>query len=222
MTISTALKTGSEILDKFVKDNEKVQFINNFEELDLTKSMYFMFKNYLIIIDITDKNRPTRMIIKDAPRAKFGYKIEQNFYSKNIPQMLRGIETFINHILRVENYKKERKEKAKKDQANAIAKLKVGDIMYNSWGYKQTNVDFFQITKISGKSAYIRPICGEHVKGSEGFMSANIRPIKDSFCGEEERKVIKAYGDSIYLSSRHGSISLYTAGENGVYSSWYV
>lgn len=34
----------------------------------------------------------------------------------------------------------------------------VGDIFYSSWGYEQTNVTFWQIVKLTEKTAWFRPI----------------------------------------------------------------
>lgn len=39
-------------------------------------------------------------------------------------------------------------------------KIQIGDIFYNSWGYEQTQVDFYEVIRISpsGKSVDLRPI----------------------------------------------------------------
>ncbi|BFQ96361.1 hypothetical protein DAT1711_15850 [Enterococcus cecorum] len=34
----------------------------------------------------------------------------------------------------------------------------VGDIFYSSWGYEQTNVTFWQIVKLTEKTAWFRPL----------------------------------------------------------------
>ena len=33
------------------------------------------------------------------------------------------------------------------------ANIKVGDIFYTSWGYEQTNVEFFKVVKLVGKAS---------------------------------------------------------------------
>ncbi len=55
--------------------------------------------------------------------------------------------------------------------------LKVGDIITNSWGYDQTNVDMYQIVKTTKNYVWLQPIASEEVP-SEGFapMSAHVRP----------------------------------------------
>lgn len=58
---------------------------------------------------------------------------------------------------------------------------KVGDIMHHSWGYDQTNCDFYQVVGITGSSVDLRKIVSERVPGSEGFMCERRMPLKDEF-----------------------------------------
>jgi len=44
----------------------------------------------------------------------------------------------------------------------------VGDILYSSWGYDQTNVDFYQIVATTGKSVKIREIGQKVVRSTVG------------------------------------------------------
>lgn len=41
-------------------------------------------------------------------------------------------------------------------------KIKVGDIFYNSWGWEQTNINFYQVVRVtrSGKTVYVREVQG--------------------------------------------------------------
>ena len=64
--------------------------------------------------------------------------------------------------------------------------IKVGDIFHLSWGYNQTNVNFFQVTRISAKGVFVREIGYVAVPGSEGFMSQNVLPVKDSFLKDSQ------------------------------------
>lgn len=61
--------------------------------------------------------------------------------------------------------------------------VKVGDIFYNSWGYDQTNIDWYQVVALTktGKSVKVRPIAGK-IKET-GFMSGESTPIKGKFTG---------------------------------------
>ena len=67
--------------------------------------------------------------------------------------------------------------------------LKVGEILYSSWGYDQTNIDFYQITKVIGRKVEIREIAGRLVNGEEGFMSGRRTAIKDEFVGDPQIRI---------------------------------
>ncbi len=67
--------------------------------------------------------------------------------------------------------------------------FKKGDILYCSWGWEQTNIDFYQVTKVvSDKTVKIRRIHGKDVGNNQGhFMSATKVAVKDAFkAGTEE------------------------------------
>lgn len=40
----------------------------------------------------------------------------------------------------------------KNNNMKKITKLQVGDILSSSWGYEQTNVDFYQVQRLAGKT----------------------------------------------------------------------
>lgn len=62
--------------------------------------------------------------------------------------------------------------------------LKVGDILVSSWGYDQTNIDFYQVIRVvSSKSVEIRAICAESGP-QDGFMTAHCKAKKDAFKGK--------------------------------------
>ena len=60
----------------------------------------------------------------------------------------------------------------------------VGDLFYASWGYEQTNIDYFQVVALKGAhTAVLREIGCEYV-GGFGF-SGNKRPLRNHFTSEE-------------------------------------
>ena len=58
---------------------------------------------------------------------------------------------------------------------------KVGDILHHSWGYDQTNCDFYQVVEVKTASVVLRKIAHKTVPGSEGFMCESVMPVKDAF-----------------------------------------
>ena len=62
---------------------------------------------------------------------------------------------------------------AKVANAGIIASIKVGDVFSMSWGYDQTNVDFFQVVERVGKSSVrVLQVCPEIVAEVPGMMCA--------------------------------------------------
>lgn len=57
----------------------------------------------------------------------------------------------------------------------------VGDILYTSWGYDQTNVDFYQVIRVSGKNAWIREISILVDPATQGLPQERVRPMPDAF-----------------------------------------
>jgi hypothetical protein len=95
--------------------------------------------------------------------------------------------------------------------------MKKGDILAYTWGYGQTNVDFYQVTRATAKSAWIRHIKQDTVE--TGFMCGHTSPRPGEFDdGGEKRKDIKsgAYGE--YLSMDYG---LAVPAKDKHHCSWY-
>jgi hypothetical protein len=75
------------------------------------------------------------------------------------------------------------KQRERDEKANFQHGLKVGDILYCSWGYDQTNIDFYQITEERGKMVVIREIAAKVVEGSGG-PSERVVPEPNQFVGD--------------------------------------
>jgi len=66
----------------------------------------------------------------------------------------------------------------------------VGDILYSSWGYDQTNVDFYQVTALVGdKRVKIRPLAKKVVSyGSSG--EDKVAAVPNKFVGPELMRMV--------------------------------
>lgn len=63
--------------------------------------------------------------------------------------------------------------------------IKVGDIFTYSWGYDQTNIDFYQVVSTSAKTIAIRKIKAGQTDYDAHYMSGHKVPLKDEFCKDE-------------------------------------
>lgn len=150
-----------------------------------------------------------------------------NYRFRSIERMIEYCSEWIERVEANINSENERKAKKKEAQKAMNHNFKEGMIIYNSWGYDQTNIDFYQVVESKEKSIKLRKICKSYVEGSEGFMSANVKPVENAFIGEPFLKKVNlsvSYNGEIsyYIKAEHGCFCHYVNAESGVYCSWYA
>lgn len=77
-------------------------------------------------------------------------------------------------------------------------RLQVGDVLRASWGYEQTNIDYFQVTRVSAASVWIRPIAQDS-REDQGWLRGSCVPVKGRFTGPETMR--RASGDGVRIKS---------------------
>jgi len=70
---------------------------------------------------------------------------------------------------------------------------KAGDIFVATWGYDQTNANFFQVTNVTTKSVKVRPIKSKTIDKKDQSMTSHAIPMKNSFDGASKTKRIYLY-----------------------------
>lgn len=191
-------------------------------------------------IEITFGDKPAANIRDSLKASGFRWHRTKGFwYAKQTPERLALAEKIANGG--EVNTTKKAPEKGKAEVVNAYG-VKVGDFFSTSWGYEQTNNDFFQVVALVGKTSVrvreVNPplISSEAVSGmSEDRVykldSAEILPpaqhstfIKDQNNGDLKRlKSYAADGKSnpqFYLAS-FADAHYCPAGSVKVYESWY-
>ncbi|MBO0596960.1 hypothetical protein I2485_07020 [Nesterenkonia sp. E16_7] len=64
--------------------------------------------------------------------------------------------------------------------------LPVGTVLVSSWGYDQTNIDFYEVTKATPKTVLIRPISTVKEDG-EAWGHYTASPQRGAFTGDAFR-----------------------------------
>lgn len=129
------------------------------------------------------------------------------------------IKKQIESSLSWEREKQKRRETRKEYQHT----LNVGDVLYSSWGYDQTNIDFYEVVKVnSPKVVTLRQIGSKYTKTDTGNdMAAFCVPSPGHYFGQrsEPFKKIVSPGNQVKLSSFE-----YAWPWDGKekYSSWYA
>ncbi|RMC62509.1 hypothetical protein [Sinorhizobium meliloti] len=93
-------------------------------------------------------------------------------------------------------WKQERRDERKKPHG-----FEVGHILYASWGYEQTNIDFYQVTKIIGRHMVevreVSQIAAD--TGNEPWMTGKVVPKLDAFTSEPMRRRVNGRSKSVRI-----------------------
>lgn len=182
----------------------------------------FIAKGYKKVISLTGTD--VYMMTEATGNAPFcaigfsGKKAKYDFYIA-----FRTAERRAEYVAGWENGIKARNARKDLDKAKRMmgTTLKVGDILYTSWGYDQTNVDFFQIVNIPSKCfVEVRKIKQAYTyQDGNSSMSAYTSGVKDSFVGTE---VLRRKVDSRNTIKISECESAWIWGGTPKYVSWYA
>lgn len=127
-----------------------------------------------------------------------------------------------------EDRKSARKAEKSAVRAAFVNPFKLGDVLHYSWGWEQTNPEFYQVVEVKNKTVILREI-GQIVQAgmTDSQAMADYRlPEFDKFIGEPIKKLVQpSYdGKSGSVSFDYGCGSYWGTKEHpgrAVYCSWY-
>ena len=157
---------------------------NIIEEITVGKFVFTLYKR-----ENTERfsNCPFAVLFKQlTPNGKYSKsKVLKHYVYKNLDEARSFINTYAKNIK--SNIEVREKRKAEKRAANAEIKAasfyKVGDIIVNSWGWEQTNINFYQVVRVTNKTIEIKEIESKIVDGSmyAHGMACDVVPKINSF-----------------------------------------
>lgn len=102
-------------------------------------------------------------------------KPDFHFTFKTAERRAQYLAEYLEGRKRRASYMAERKSKQ-----NAPHPLKVGSILHTNWGYDQTNVEYFEVTRVVGPhTVELRELAQERTE--TGFMSGRCKPIPGQY-----------------------------------------
>lgn len=117
---------------------------------------------------------------KDKPRATvfFGNQAKPvaDYWYKDEERRNAAVAELFESRRKSIAFKKERHESRIASNKAAASKVQVGDIYRTSWGYDQTNVEFFEVVEVKGQYATLREIA----QASEGGGPGGYRVVPQS------------------------------------------
>ncbi|MGC1479437.1 MAG: hypothetical protein WA771_02950, partial [Chthoniobacterales bacterium] len=130
-------------------------------------------------------------------------------------RMIEKCEAFLEGLASHERAKQARR--AELAAYDARSEYKAGDIVYNSWGYDQTNIDWYVVISVTRRFLTLQP-CGGAIQ-DEGYasMAGYTVPVPEKR-GEGTSRHSAYQGGGIRF--RHGAGGLWNGKPH--YCSWYA
>ena len=142
-------------------------------------------------------------------------KPDFHYNFKDEERRMDFINDKINNRLAIKKSNDEWKAKKKKENDKLIDEVKVGDIFYASWGYEQTNIDFYQVVAKSKSMVTVKEL--NSTREITGHDQGYLTPVKDSFYDDKEIKKRLSNG-RLNIDSVRSATKLEA---EKVWSSWY-
>jgi hypothetical protein len=168
--------------------------------------------------------------IKEKSKHK-GIEYLFNYRYINDDMRLNSCNDELNRLIKWQQRKEAEanERKALNDKFKASDYYKVGDIVVNSWGYEQTNVEFYKVIEVLPKSINVIEIGSEFIK-SNGLspMAGRVIPVPDKIVGDKpfilRLKMSKSYDGEIHCyicnPKRYYNFSKWDGKPE--YCSWYA
>lgn len=119
---------------------------------------------------------------RDRPCMRIWKGRQQNPFVAYFFQSTERREKSRLHYIQKAEERQNEKEQRKAERKAFIPQVAPGTIFRDSWGWDQTQVDYYQLIEMASTHfAIVKPIQSQTVPGSEGRDYDSVTPIKDSF-----------------------------------------
>jgi hypothetical protein len=112
---------------------------------------------------------------------------------KNQEQRDQGVAEIVRQARGDAKQAAEKKALLESAHANFVNPYKVGHVFSNSWGYEQTNIDYYEVVATTDWTVTLRPIAQN--SREDGFLRGTCQPIRGKYIGKEITKRIQLMDD---------------------------
>ena len=158
--------------------------IKSFEELGYTLNI--------------NEDKKVFSLNKLAPRSRIGFKLIWAYRYTDFDKMQSFAQEKYDTIKANLDYKVKYKEEQKIQKQQLKEQVQVGDVFRCSWGFEQTNLDFYKIVEKRGSKVLVQEIGHKSVE-TTSWCSENVQIDEDNLIGEPFYKILN--GDTIKFSS---------------------
>jgi len=128
-----------------------------------------------------------------------------NYLARSMKQVEESVTFYFDRQAEREQSRIDRRNRQKKVVAGDF--FQVGDVISYSWGYDQTNVDFFQVVRVLNRQIEVREVCQNNSDHQGGPSGGYTQPRRFEFVEGSKpfKKTVKTFGDNDpYVSFDHG------------------
>lgn len=187
------MNTFNALIEKFKP--EQIQFLStawNGEESRFTLGKFtwivrarteeemkrsFSHKPYLLV---RIESKPKAKYMKEVANYQYVYSTELEAFCMAFTEM----NVFEERMKEKEEKRSKIKELNK--TLKASEHFKIGDIIVNTWGYEQTNVEFYQVIGMTEKTIKVREVSQKSENMYSHGMACNVMPDIDNFLESEK------------------------------------
>lgn len=189
----------------------------------------FLELGYTLEFKTNPNGKPVAQAYKIAEKSRLKYKkFLFNFFFATEERM----NEFINQKLKELTERKEKQEREKKQKQEAAKSIKasqyfkLGDIIVNTWGWEQSNVDYYKIIGLTDKCIRVRSI-GSKIEEKSIYshgMACNVLPDPEKEGDKEYLLKLKPSHDlkSIYICNPERYYYFHKWDGRSNYCSWYA
>lgn len=166
--------------------------------------------------DISDDRFGLRVYNLNAKKAY--HQLKHHISFRSVSSRQDWITAF---KMRVEDWEAEKIKRAN-ERKSFVNPAQVGDILVSTWGYDQTNVDFYQVTAVKGKTVTIRELKQKSTGYTGNGMADHRLPLKDEFTNAEPMTKIvrKGYQSKYCVGTTYHTATPWDGKPE--YNSWYA
>lgn len=160
---------------------------------------HFIPKNPSEVIDRLDINAMVFLVDEPKPIAIGFYgrrhKPDFNHVFKTKEDRANYVSRYLDGVAHMEKMKRERRFEKSEAAKKFAESLKPGTILYDTWGYDQTQVEFYKVLEVKGNKVKIVELA--EIREGEMTSWASDRVMPGAECGQPIWKTVRGCGIKI-------------------------
>lgn len=163
-----------EIKVNLILEKQVFEDVSNYDEAQLKEKYNQLGYDFEIS---EQNNRPVVKITKFTPKGR--YSKQKNIIYTYVREPISYLKNWLTNVMNNLQSREDEKQKRKQELSDVGNPYKIGDLLYDTWGYEQTNVEFYEVVEVKGMTITIQELGHISVEGTEYQDSVNVKPDRN-------------------------------------------